>query len=145
MPLGLDRAYRVVVGNNPVNGIDPWGLFTYNAPPPRTLPLPPDTGDMVRCLESCLGIPLVVTGGSENSHSGGSKGPHGRGEAADFSFKKNPPLSGMKNKFMCCARKCGFGFAQEESDPSHYHVQKGFGKGGSTGESGSPVCPTECE
>lgn len=125
------------VRNNPNAIMDLKALFTYNQPPPGTLPLPPDTAAQVNCLESCLGIPLTVTGGAEcEGHITGSA--HCRGEAVDFSFKRNPQLWGMKKKFMFCACKCKFEFGQEEANPPHYHVQIGPGKGGSRGE--LPAC-----
>jgi RHS repeat-associated protein len=129
--------------NNPVKFMDPMGLFTYNAGPPTTIALPFVTAMKVHDLETCLGIPLVVTGAAE-PHSGGPNGPHGRGLAADFSFRANPQLPNMKAKFMCCAQKAGFAMGIEEGPPLYapqYHVQVPPGRGNFRGELANP-CPT---
>ncbi len=137
-PIGIrerENHLYVYAKNNPLSNIDRSGLFSYNTDDDGiTGRLPQTTAAMVSWLETCLGISLVVTGGWENGHSGGALGPHGRGEAADFGFASNPQLAGMRDKFMCCAKRMGFNFAQYESSPPHYHVQIGTGVGGATGE-----------
>jgi hypothetical protein len=88
---------------------------------------------MVKCLEKCLGIPLVVTGGAEAAgHAPGSK--HPSGEAADFSFKSNPGLRNKAEKFFCCAAQCGFKYGEPERRPPHFHIQIPPGKRGGPGE-----------
>lgn len=102
---------------------DPYGLFRYNAPPPRTVPLSPAMESKVLCLENCMGITLVITGGAEQQgHSKGSK--HYSGDAVDFGFNSNPGIQGQSKKFFCCAFQCGFGYGQTEGGRgAHYHLQ----------------------
>jgi RHS repeat-associated protein len=133
-PIGQAQGLNLFayVESNPINRADPLGLFTYNKPPPATVPLPPTTKAMVDCLEKCLGIPLVVTGGAEKTgHLKGSK--HGSGEAADFGFNSNPALPANKDKFFCCAAKCGFEYGEDDPTPPHFHIQIPKGKLGGSG------------
>jgi len=120
------------VENNPVNRVDALGVSTYNAPPPITVPLPPATKAMVDCVEKCLGMPLVITGAAEKKgHLRNSK--HPSGEAADFSFAKNPGLQNKAEKFFCCAAKCGFKYGETDPKPPHFHIQVPPGKKGGPG------------
>ncbi len=111
------------VANNPLNYTDPSGLFRYNAPPPRTVPVPAAVEAKVGCLENCLGIELVITGGAEKQgHSRGSK--HYSGQAVDFGFNSNPGIQNRANDFFCCASRCGFDYGQTEVGRGpHYHLQ----------------------
>jgi hypothetical protein len=112
-----------------VNGVD---LPPRNAPPPITVPLPPATKAMVDCVEKCLGMPLVITGAAEKKgHLRDSK--HPSGEAADFSFAKNPGLQNKAEKFFCCAAKCGFKYGETDPTPPHFHIQVPPGKKGGPG------------
>jgi len=124
---------RVIVQNDPVNFIDPWGLLKYNTPDTsRTGRLSGDTLTFAQCVEKCAGFELTVTGGSEKKyHSKGSK--HYTGEACDFSKKSNPKLT-RKTAEKCynkCAKKTYYG--QEEKTPPHFHYQVVPGIGGATG------------
>lgn len=98
------------VDGNPLSWIDPWGLWKYS--PFAGDPVSKELEDKVACLEKCLqdnraiDCELVVTGAKEDSHSGGAKGPHGRGLAVDFSFKKNPRLDGKANEVKTCYERC---------------------------------------
>jgi hypothetical protein len=123
---GGDVNLYAYVGNNPIIWVDPEGLFHYKPGVPAAGPQV-ETG--LRCMDSCIGTDLGISGGGETSgHSAKSK--HYSGQAADISFRMNPGLD--TTKVMCCAKKCGFNFAQAEKD--HYHVQTPTGGGGSKGQ-----------
>jgi len=124
-PTGLAdglNLYAYVAGS-PLLFIDPLGLFKYNKPPPKTVPVPPAVEAMVVCLENCLGTQLVITGGAEQQdHSAGSK--HYSGQAVDFGFPSNPGIQSRSKEFYCCALRCGFDFGQTEGGRGpHYHLQ----------------------
>ncbi len=120
--------------NNPVSSVDPVGLFHYK---PGTQMANPDVEAMLDCMDKCLGRDLGISAGTDKSGHGLCPpffSQHYIGEAADISKRMNP---GLKPKdVMCCAKKCGAGFAQTESD--HYHVQVPAGRGGSRGQ--MPLC-----
>jgi RHS repeat-associated protein len=137
-PIGIEEGENhllyVYAENNPLSNIDRLGLFTYNTSNTKiTGRLKPDIAAKVSFLEICLATDLVVTGGWE-SHGGGALGPHGRGEAVDFSFDKNPQLPGMKDKFMCCAKRMGFNYALYEPIPPQFHIQISTGTSGGSGD-----------
>jgi RHS repeat-associated protein len=144
LPFPQSLNIYVYASNKPLMIADIYGLFSYGGK--NTKPPNPETQMMIQCIESCLGQTLVVTGGSECTSSGqhvpggvvGSK--HCTGNAADFGFNSNPGLNNLKKRFMCCAKQCGAGFAQQEPRNGHFHVQRGAGKGGSSGELPSCGC-----
>jgi RHS repeat-associated protein len=127
------------VNGDPLSWTDPFGLFKYNAPPPRTVPVNPATEVQVKCIENCIGIQLVITGGAETgAHAPPSRGGrHHVGEAVDFGTGANPsidPRSFPKPNVNKCACECGFTHGGWEPDwiPSsapHYHFQNGAGAG----------------
>ena len=131
-PIGLTGGvgtYSYSSGD-PVSGFDSSGLFAYNKPPPATVPVPREVAFAVSCIENCLRVNLVVTGGAEQSgHTAGSL--HYSGQAVDFGFNSNPGLASRASEFFCCARTCGFTNGQQEGGkrPPHFHVQTAPGNG----------------
>jgi RHS repeat-associated protein len=122
--------------SNPVSSVDPLGLFHYK---PGTQMANPDVEAILDCMDKCLGRDLGISAGTDKFGHGLCPpffSQHYIGEAADISKRMNP---GLKPKdVMCCAKKCGAGFAQTESD--HYHIQAPVGKGGSHGQMPSCGC-----
>ena len=48
------------VGGNPISYTDPFGLYKYNAPAPRTVPVEGETENSLSCLEQCLRATKLV-------------------------------------------------------------------------------------
>jgi RHS repeat-associated protein len=148
---GGDRNLYSYVSNSPIKWVDPFGLFKYNAPPPKTRPVSPAMGAKVECLESCLGMKLTITGGSEPGHKSPS---HEMGLAADFGFNSNPGIKQKSKEFFCCARKCELRYGITEGpgtnypyNPPQFHISalpggRGFGPGfgGARGEIPKDPC-----
>jgi len=116
------------VGNNPVNWIDPWGLFKYS--PTAGDPVDDTTKTATECFETCSGLEITVTAGKEGGHSKGSA--HETGQACDIGKNSNPNLTrdtAEKCFKQCFDKKSSYG--QEEGN--HYHFQTRPGQGGATG------------
>jgi hypothetical protein len=127
--------------NNPIEYVDPFGLFHYKQSQPEkgmpVEPVGPKTEELLRCMDRCLGRDLGISGGSEREGCGPNRGPchtegsaHYEGNAADISKRMNPGLD--PQKVMCCAKRCGAKYAAVEGD--HYHVQVTPSSGGSLGD-----------
>jgi hypothetical protein len=131
------------VYDDPINGFDPTGELTYNRPPPATVKVPAVLELKVSCLEKCLGVQLVITGGAEKSgHT--KKSLHYSGQAVDFGFNSNPAISARSADFFCCAQNCGFGWGQVEGAKQHrtphFHLQTSAGNGVPAIASGACSC-----
>jgi len=117
------------VRNDPVNWVDPWGIFRYA--PGAGGPLDVRTTASLECFEICLGRVVTVTGAREEGppHLPGSA--HATGEACDLAKNANPGLTRQESErcFNGCFGPTGYG--QEEA--SHFHLQTRPGRGGATG------------
>ena len=85
-PIGLDEPYRIVVGNNPVNWVDPLGLAVLN---PNNYPISPAVQQALENFNNSIGQnhDVVVTGGDRSASSNlgaGSNSTHVKGIAADI-------------------------------------------------------------
>ncbi|MDH5670345.1 MAG: RHS repeat-associated core domain-containing protein, partial [Nitrospira sp.] len=127
------------VDNSPLNFIDPTGrvvqypagdcVLTYNKPPTATERVAPLTEIKLCALQKCFGQTLIITGGAE-SHSHKARA-HKEGRAVDFGFNSNQSIDPGKNpagadKFLCCAKKAGFGYGIKEPPPGkdpQYHLE----------------------
>lgn len=106
--------------------------FTYNYPAPRTKPVSGEALGLANCIFLHLGVPFVITGGSECTPDGrhvpggvpGSK--HCTNQAIDIR-----PAGLDKKKVLCAAAQCGAQYAQDEAD--HWHVQVTPGRNGGRG------------
>jgi len=132
---GLDL--YVYVENNPLNFIDPWGLYTMKHGGLHP-PLPPSAqiDALLRCIESKTGLSLTVTSTSEDIPEHPIGTPHRRGVAVDVKYQP-----GTADKILCAAAGCGAGFGLDEAaHPSkhstgpHMHVQIPKGKRGGRGD-----------
>jgi RHS repeat-associated protein len=139
-PIGLNggsySTYRYV-SNDPVMLVDPLGQYDVKG----GVPAPSSAIDaLLTCIQGCYGQSFTVTS-TTDSHSATS--PHGQGVAADIRYPSDP------SKFLCCAGKCGAGFAQDEKlNPSahatapHIHIQLPAGTHGGRGD--LPSSYTSC-
>jgi hypothetical protein len=121
-PAGFDGGidFYAYVGNNPVNLIDPFGL--YHTHPEVPLPLPPALDKLMKCIDDCTGTPQYVRATTNGKHSSPA---HPAGQAVDLR-----PIGTPSDKVFCCAGKCGAPYALDErkiktpkGSGLHYHIQ----------------------
>jgi RHS repeat-associated protein len=92
------------VGNNPVNFIDPLGLYTMKP----GVPAPSAALDaLLKCMEGHLGIQIVVTSTTNGKHQD-------PGHAAGTSVDIRPPAGVSANSVFCAAGQCGAPFGLNE-------------------------------
>jgi RHS repeat-associated protein len=100
------------VDNNPVNYLDPDGLYKVKP----GLPSPsPEIDLFLRCVEMLLGQTLFATSTSEVIPKHGEADPHRHGMAVDV----RP--TGDFAEYNCAAKACGAVYSQDERN--HYHSQ----------------------
>jgi RHS repeat-associated protein len=121
------------VGNNPVNWIDPWGL--YHCVGGANCDFTPDMDAALQCFDTCTGRDTAVTGGRGNRNRPNSS--HARGEACDAGRNSNPDLP--RDDAERCTLQCfPNGYGQEEQNGpnvpgTHYHMQLNTVPGGQPG------------
>ena len=154
-PIGLDGGSVSTYGyvdDDPIDLVDPWGLWAAPAPWDggadgsgidgwlywikyrNAEPVPPETEAQVLCMMNKLGIPLIITGGTEPGHTPTSKGgKHSIGQAVDFGANNNPlttPGHFMEGAMDRAACECNFTNGGWEPNfikkaAKHYHYQNG--------------------
>jgi len=124
-PIGLNGGPNPFgyVGGNPVNWIDPWGL--YRCSPNTNCDFTQPMQNSLQCFESCLGQDFTITGGRSRRNTSNSS--HSRGEACDIGRNTNPNLN--RNNVERCTSQCfPRGYGQEEQNKprvggTHFHIQ----------------------
>ena len=120
------------VENNPLNLVDPLGLFgmSYSS---DALPVNENMQKTMDCMANCLGRNIKCTSGRDK-HAPGD--PHMSGDAADLGLKSNPGLnrSDMETCYKQCFGAKSLGLDEDSGTSNHhYHFQDKPGLGGWTG------------
>jgi RHS repeat-associated protein len=136
-PIGFAGGFNqyAYVENNPVNWVDPWGLW--HCVPGANCNFTPAMRDALDCFDKCT---RDNGGPCDNEITSGRRpggGQHGSGNAADFNRANNPNLS--RDVAARCREKCfpkGWGSEERNgpnsSDPNgtHFHYQLNTVPGG---------------
>jgi RHS repeat-associated protein len=118
------------VENNPVNFVDPWGL--YELKDTAGEPLDSRTHDALVCFEKCLGRDVTVTGAKEcKGHVENSA--HCNGQACDLGKNNNLDLS--RSEVEQCFDECegSEGFVWGYEGTPNFHLQTRPNKWGAKG------------
>ena len=134
--IGIDGGPNIYtyVGGHPTMITDPMGLdnpgmgsygYTMRYKPGDSSIQPvPQLTPSILCLQTCLGMSLTITGGSEGTpyHAGDA---HPQGRACDFGCNSNPGLCLLpRNQVSGCAKGCGFTHGKFHNPP-HWHLSVG--------------------
>jgi RHS repeat-associated protein len=121
-PMYDDSNLYEYVGNNPVNFIDPLGLYTMKPGVPAPSPA---LDKLLTCMEGHLGVPIVVTSTTNGKHQD-------PGHAAGTSVDIRPPAGVSASSVFCAAGQCGAPFGLNEgagggsfkyTQGYNYHIQ----------------------
>jgi RHS repeat-associated protein len=121
------------VASNPVNLIDPLGL--YHCVGGANCDFTPDMNTALQCFDTCTGRDNAITGGRSGRNTPNSS--HSRGEACDIGRNSNPDLS--RDDAERCTTQCfPNGYGQEERNGpnipgTHFHIQLNTVPGGQPG------------
>ena len=142
--------------NNSIKYFDPFGLFVYNKPEPKTGRLKGDALELANCMEKCMKknigsdfTTFYVSGGSECTPDGrhvvgGVKNSkHCTDQAFDMWFKTPNGKCIDREKTFNCALECGAKFALIEQGGKVWHFQTVRGRGESSGDLPMPIDPFE--
>jgi len=114
---GVD--FYTYVRNNPINFIDPSGLYELGDKVP---PLNPRMQKFMECMDDCTGDSQHINATTNGKH-------HDPGHAAGTTVDLRPIGTPSKTVF-CCAGKCGAAYGLDErkiktdlGNGPHYHLQ----------------------
>lgn len=88
------------VGNDPVNFVDPLGLYTVKPGVPAPSP---GLDKLLTCMDGCVGAPIVVTATTPLPGEKHQDPGHAAGTSVDI----RPPAGVPASKVFCCAGQCG--------------------------------------
>jgi RHS repeat-associated protein len=135
---GSQANLYVYVNNDPVNGLDPYGL--YQCVGGAQCNFQPPLDQALICFDYCTLQPTQITSGSEITPNHPRGSPHADGQACDIGRNANPSLNrSTAEKCWAICFDTGRSYAQEEDNNragtggTHYHIQTRPGRGGKVG------------